>query len=74
MAFRSPGQEGHLLEQAEPEAYGAQFAAPGGRATLPVILNSGKWWLKRRGFVVSDHKTVAQSGDGRVIATDADRK
>ncbi len=28
MAFRSPRARGHLLEQAEPEAYGAQFAAP----------------------------------------------
>lgn len=41
---------GHLLEQAEPEAYGAQFAAPGGRVPYPLFLNSGKWWLKKTRF------------------------
>lgn len=66
---------GHLLEQAEPEAYGEQFAAPWRQSALPVIPEQWKMVVKKD--AVSLFRTIKQllsQATEVVIATDADRE
>lgn len=66
---------GHLLEQAEPEVYGAQYGAPWREEVLPIIPSDWKMVVKKE--VVSlfrTIKTLLSKADEVIIATDADRE
>ncbi|HFW3088934.1 TPA: DNA topoisomerase III [Salmonella enterica subsp. enterica serovar Reading] len=66
---------GHLLEQAEPEAYGEQYGNPWRLEILPLIPPQWKLEVKndaRKQFAVINH--LLKQVDEVVIATDADRE
>ncbi|ECA5826124.1 DNA topoisomerase III [Salmonella enterica subsp. enterica serovar Hvittingfoss] len=66
---------GHLLEQAEPEAYGEQYGNPWRLDVLPFVPQQWKLEVKKDGraqFSVINH--LLKQVDEVVIATDADRE
>lgn len=66
---------GHLLEQAEPDAYGMQYAAPWRQSALPVIPEN--WQMVVKKDAVSLFRTIKKllaKATEVIIATDADRE
>ncbi|EGT3611415.1 DNA topoisomerase III [Morganella morganii] len=66
---------GHLLEQAEPDAYGVQYAAPWRQTVLPIIPEN--WQMVVKKDAVSLFRTIKNllgKATEVVIATDADRE
>lgn len=66
---------GHLLEQAEPDAYGTQYAAPWRQSVLPVVPRD--WQMVVKKDAVSLFRTIKKllgHATEVVIATDADRE
>lgn len=66
---------GHLLEQAEPEAYGSQFGIPWRQEVLPVVPETWKMVVKKD--VASLFRTIKNlltQASEVIIATDADRE
>lgn len=66
---------GHLLEQAQPEAYGPQYGKPWRMDALPVIPD--RWQMQVKPGTAHQFNVVAsllKQVDSVVIATDADRE
>nr|WP_282564076.1 DNA topoisomerase III [Providencia rettgeri] len=66
---------GHLLEQAEPDAYGPQFATPWRQSVLPIIPDDWRMVVKKEtASLFRTIKTLLANADEVIIATDADRE
>ncbi|ECF8073987.1 DNA topoisomerase III [Salmonella enterica] len=66
---------GHLLEQAEPEAYGEQYGKPWRLEVLPLVPQQWKLEVKKDGRAqFSVINRLLKQVDEVVIATDADRE
>lgn len=66
---------GHLLEQAEPEAYGTQYGMPWRETALPIIPTDWKMVVKKEvASLFRIIKALLSKADEVVIATDADRE
>lgn len=66
---------GHLLEQAEPEAYGEQYGKPWRLEALPLVPQQWKLEVKKDGRAqFSVINRLLKQVDEVVIATDADRE